>query len=162
MWIHYQDCSRSSQKIYLCIGSSAKRFKKGIHTSRKELDKFPDHHQRNVLKYVKQVEHIFPQFIPSKFISQCIDGIALNNSPTLKMPTRSTLQPRIYADVAFGNNVYLNCHCDKDFYLSSASVHARNITLNKILAYFCFPTLGIAIPLCACDQLLSVLSFLST
>jgi hypothetical protein len=51
--------------------------------------------------------------------------------------------------------VYLATHVDADYTYSATSVHRHGLYHNddKILSYFAFPRLGIAIPLCPGDVL---------
>jgi hypothetical protein len=58
---------------------------------------------------------------------------------------------KYYSGLAFSCNVFLRCHADADFTMSMAQVHLKgkeqyNIDDN-VGVYFCFPTLGVAVPL---------------
>ena len=51
--------------------------------------------------------------------------------------------------------VVLNMHQDLgDFLWSDTSVHARGEKGDRVLAYFCFPTIGVVVPLRSGDHLL--------
>ena len=56
-----------------------------------------------------------------------------------------------FGALAFGCNVFLQCHTDSDFTMSIANVHLKGKDKyefdDPIVIYFCFPTLGIAVPL---------------
>ncbi len=59
--------------------------------------------------------------------------------------------------MAVGTNVFLATHTDKDYAYSAVLVHCRfpcQMDKERILAYFAFPALGIAIPLRMGDVLL--------
>ena len=57
----------------------------------------------------------------------------------------------IFGGIAFGTNVFLRCHTDADFTMSISQVFlkgkdAYNLE-DDVICYFCFPTLGVAVPL---------------
>ena len=57
---------------------------------------------------------------------------------------------KIFGGVAFGVNIHLSCHTDKDYTYSIVSVHLSRHQYeldNRIVAYFYFPRLGIAVAL---------------
>ncbi len=67
----------------------------------------------------------------------------------------STFSSDFFGGIAFGTNVFLRCHTDADFTMSISQVflkerHEYHIN-NDVIAYFCFPTLGVAVPLCSGD-----------
>jgi hypothetical protein len=52
--------------------------------------------------------------------------------------------------IRFGVNVFLHCHTDIDFTLSIVQVHIDNCNYgidNRIVSYFHFPRMGMAVPL---------------
>ena len=69
---------------------------------------------------------------------------------------KSTL--KYYGGLAFGCNVFLRCHTDNDYTMSMVQIHLKgkvkyNIE-DDVVVYFCFPTLGVAVPLRPGDFLL--------
>ena len=60
--------------------------------------------------------------------------------------------------MAFGCNVFLPCHTDQDFTMSIIQAFLRGVDKydvdDSIVVYFCFPTLGVAIPLRPGDYLI--------
>ena len=63
----------------------------------------------------------------------------------------------IYNGLAFGKNAFLRAHTDQDFTYSDAQVHVDGTEYHlddPIACYFCFPRLGIAVPLRPGDYLL--------
>ena len=77
----------------------------------------------------------------------------------MSMPSslhKSTL--KYYGGLAFGCNVFLRCHTDNDYTMSMVQIHLKgkvkyNIE-DDVVVYFCFPTLGVAVPLRPGDFLL--------
>ena len=55
-----------------------------------------------------------------------------------------------FGGIVFGTNVFLHCHTDEDFMMSTSQVFLKERCKysleDKVVAYFCFPTLGVAIP----------------
>ena len=77
----------------------------------------------------------------------------------MSMPSSScTSTLKYYRALAFGCNVFLPCHTDSDFTMSMAQIHLKGKATyeldDDIVVYFCFPTLGVAIPLRPGDLLL--------
>jgi hypothetical protein len=72
-------------------------------------------------------------------------------SPPIADKKSSTLSSDFFGGIAFGSNVFLRCHTDADFTMSITQVFLKGCPeyqLNdRIIAYFCFPTLGVAVPL---------------
>ena len=63
----------------------------------------------------------------------------------------------IYSAIACGKNVYLPAHIDDDFSYSVVTILSNKESYkldDDIAAYFCFPTLGIAVPLRPGDALI--------
>ena len=56
---------------------------------------------------------------------------------------------RYYNGTGFGLNVFLHTHVDTDFTMSIVQVHMERsyTTDDPISCYFCFPRLGVAVPL---------------
>jgi hypothetical protein len=65
---------------------------------------------------------------------------------------------KYYGGLAFRCNVFLQYHTDADYTMSIAQVYLKGNDKYKlhddVAVYFCFPTLGVAVPLCPSDFLL--------
>ena len=77
----------------------------------------------------------------------------------MKMSSCKKSSPlKYYGGLSFGCNVFLRCHTDNDFTMSMAHIHLKGkdqYTLtDNVVVYFCFPTLGVAVPLQPGDFLL--------
>lgn len=72
--------------------------------------------------------------------------------------SESVTDAKYYGGIAFGSNVFLRCHTDADFTMSIAQIHLKGRDSyamdDDVVVYFCFPTLGIAVPLRPGDFLL--------
>ena len=63
----------------------------------------------------------------------------------------------VFGAMAFGQNLHLRCHVDDDFTHSIVAVHVGGIKYQRndaIVVYFCFPRLGLAVPLRPGDALI--------
>jgi hypothetical protein len=65
---------------------------------------------------------------------------------------------KYYGGLAYGCNVFLCCHANADFTMSISQVFLKGRNryeiVDEVVVYFCFPTLGVAIPLQPDDFLL--------
>ena len=77
--------------------------------------------------------------------------------------TFSTSNPKVnsakfFGGIAFGSNVFLRCHTDQDFTMSISQVFVKGKPQyhldDDVIVFFCFPTLGVAVPLHPGDYLL--------
>ena len=63
----------------------------------------------------------------------------------------SNFNAQFFGGIAFGSNVFLRCHTDEDFTFSIIQVFLKGTSQyrldDQVVAYFCFPTIGVAIPL---------------
>ena len=63
----------------------------------------------------------------------------------------SSFSSDFFGGIAFGSNVFLRCHTDADFTMSITQAFLKGIPeyhlKDDVIAYFCFPTLGVAVPL---------------
>ncbi len=87
-------------------------------------------------------------FAPCKEISSIRD-ILINRGQFLN------LFVHFFGGIAFGTNVFLCCHTDANFTMSISQVFLKGRPVyhihDDIIACFCFPTLGVAVPLCPGD-----------
>ena len=139
---------------YACAGSSNLREGTGVRDHNFSLEKIVLEHQKLLLKYFKGVEHIFMNYMNNYSITQVRHVIDLVDEKKFP-PNKDVGQISIYQGLDFGVNVYLNCHQDKDFTYCAVAVNTIDEYNYEydIFAYFSFPNLGLAIPLCPGDQL---------
>lgn len=147
---------REKKRKYSCVGTQSCRATTGIRGIHYALSKTDPIHQERILKYFRGIEHLFEMYVDTDQIRLIHEAIKLVDAKTFTIPLRQVhLQnrdaesSRIYGAFASGVNVYLNSHRDKDFTYCATSIHMRDEykMTHKIVAYFAFPKLGIAIPL---------------
>ena len=77
---------------------------------------------------------------------------------TMSLSNSTKSSCKYYGGLAFGCNVFLWCHTDKDFTMSIVQVFVNGKETyhidNSVVVYFCFPTLGVAVPLRPGDYLM--------
>ena len=65
--------------------------------------------------------------------------------------TSGNFNAKFFGGIAFGTNIFLHCHTDADFTMSISQVFLKGrseyLPNDDVVAYFCFPTIGIAVPL---------------
>ncbi len=82
------------------------------------------------------------------------DALKVSNTITFNMPNIDR-RSKYVGSLAVGKCVVLNMHQDLgDFLWSDTSVQCRGDQTDRILAYFCFPTIGVAVPLGSGDHFL--------
>ena len=124
-------------------------------------------HWRNVMRMVRRAELLFESFAPDEVLHHIQSAKEVVPFMTMHAPPLTDHDPvseraippaKYFGCIAFGRNVFLRCHTDDDFTLSIAHIllDGRDCYQldDKIVVYFCFPTLGIAVPMRPGDFLL--------
>ena len=139
---------------YICAGTQPCRASAGVRDTY-HVSKVNETHLDTVVSYVRNLERLFEAFAESEVLLMVQEARKLLNYRTLRGAGR---QCEIFGAFAFGRNVYLPSHKDKDFTYSIISVHVRDGYYseadNNVVAYFCFPRLGVAVPLRPGDVLI--------
>jgi hypothetical protein len=107
-------------------------------------------HATALNKFAKGVEKIFKYRAHELAVQSAYTASKLIDFKTLD-------GCHIYSGMAIGTNKYLKNHQDKDYAYSMVTVLAKGACKEndtRVLAYFCFPRLGIAVPLCSGDVLM--------
>ena len=139
---------------YACVGKQPGRASSGVRDTY-HMSKVDDRQLKTVVSYVRNLEHLFESFVESEVLLMVKEARKLLNYQTLSSGGKEC---DIFGAFAFGRNVFLPAHKDKDFTYSIISVHLRGCTYREtgqsIVVYFCFPRLGTAIPLRPGDVLI--------
>eukprot|EP00957_Ditylum_brightwellii_P005340 407462-Ditylum_brightwellii.AAC.1 len=83
-------------------------------------------------------------------IRQVNYAVTKSNAPLFT--TTSGVSTTIHQSFAVGKIVYLSTHVDREFTYSCVTIVASG-DIDEVVAYFCFPTIGIAVPLRPFDVL---------
>ena len=139
---------------YTCAGKQPGRASSGVKDTY-HMSKVSEDHVEAVVSYMINLEKLFEIYAESDVLIMVKEARKLLNYQTLSCPKRRC---EIFGAFAFGRNVYLPSHRDKDFTYSIISVHLRDSIYHeadkRIVAYFGFPRLGVAIPLRPGDVLI--------
>lgn len=155
----------TSRQVFFDSSSSMKHTVAGVQTSlgsrgvkshsrqARALSESGDEWAWNVIyKLIKRTETVFNRFCPTEVIfhlNKAKEAVDFKTFPSYD----GTKQCKYYAAVAYGKNVYLSMHDDDDFTYSVVIPHMEEVS-EKVVLYFCFPTLGIAVPLRPGDMLI--------
>ena len=144
--------SDASSFKYVCSGAAANRASPGVTPIHYVIRNLDGALQKLILAHFRGVERLFKAFLPTVDIRQVLGGIELVDAETFTITNGESSE--IFAAFAVGKNVYLSCHIDDDFTYSCTTLLCSDESKkDKILAYFCFPRLGIAVPLRPGDTL---------
>ena len=138
---------RDEGQKYSCTGTKARRNATGIEPVHYTQKQVSNNNNKRILAFFKQVEFLFEQYIDTDQVRLIHDALQLIDSETFTTPKNNSAG--IYGNIAHGVNVYLNVHDDLDFTYCATTVQMKKqYTLDDdVVAYFCFPRLGIAVPL---------------
>ena len=145
-------CIESSENSfkYGCIGSASIKNGKGWRPLHHVMTKLKEDEQVIILQHVFSVESLFEKYMETAVIRNVKEAIKLVNAPLLQNAVGE--EASFYQSFAVGKNVYLSCHIDKDFTYSAVTIVHHEVK-DKVVAYFNFPRLGLAIPLKPFDVL---------
>jgi len=107
---------------------------------------------------MKRAEESFKTIADHQVISHIHHAKKAVHFKTFTTTYPKSSSAKFLGGIAFSTNVFLPCHTDEDFTMSIAQVFLEGKTSydlnNDVIVYFCFPTLGIAIPLRPGDYLM--------
>jgi len=133
---------------YCNMGVQACRAGRGVRDTSYHRDGMPVEQWCNIVDMMKRTENALSSFVETKSLQQLNAAKQLLKFKTM---ASSHLHPnKIFGGLAFGINVHLSCHKDHDYTWSVVSVHLHGYQyrlVDRIVAYFCFPRLGIAVAL---------------
>ena len=137
---------------YVCVGAAANRASPGVTPVHNVIKKLDQSLQKIILDHFKAIERLFMEFLQRNTVRQVLGGVDLVDAATFTIANGQS--SRFYSAFAVGKNVYLNCHIDDDFTYSCTTLLCSDESKkNVFLAFFCFPRLGIAVPLRPGDTL---------
>jgi hypothetical protein len=144
--------------MYTSVGVQVSRNTSEVLTCNSFLQNLPKKQWSILMKLMRKAEDCFERLADSEVLSHIDHARVLVPFKTMTSPFDSAHSLNYYGGLAFGSNVFLRCHTDEDFTMSMVNVHLKGVrqysTSNPIVVYFCFPTLGVAVPLRPGDFLL--------
>jgi len=145
---------------YCCVGTQPGRAERGIHSGLYRMTQgFPCKEWDNIHKVLKRAEHAFDNIMDTEIIRHisCARSRVKFDTMTPSPCSPNQKSARYYNGLGFGLNVFLRSHIDRDFTMSIVQAHIDNhdYQLNdRIVVYFAFPRIGIAVALRPGDFLL--------
>ena len=145
--------------MYTCVGVQVSRNSREVLNCNAVMEKLPECHWHVLMKLMRHAEYCFQAIADNEVISHLYHAKQVVPFKTMSMPSSSHKSTsKYYGGLAFGCNVFLRCHTDNDFTMSMVQIHLKgkvkyNID-DDVVVYFCFPTLGVAVPLRPGDFLL--------
>jgi hypothetical protein len=143
---------------YCCVGAKRRRFTSGIEPGQYKLNSGSKEDWDCVVSAVRRSEHAFYAYSNTDVIRHIRDARELVSWETIKFSDATDEKgASIYNGIAFGVNVYLRAHIDNDFTYSVIQVHQNDVDYSaddETVCFFCFPRLGVAVPLKPGDFLL--------
>jgi hypothetical protein len=138
---------------YCCIGAQPGRAERGVQSGLYRLKYgFPSKEWDSIHRVRKRVKYAFDRYMDTDIIRHISCARSrfkfkmMKQSPSL---THKKLA-RYYNRLSFGINVYLISHIDKDLTMSIVQAHINNHDYqvnDRILCYFAFPRIGMAVAL---------------
>ena len=145
--------------MYTCVGVQVSRNSPEVLTCNAFMENLPERHWSALTKLMRHAEHCYESISDTQVISHMFHARQVVPFKTMTMPFSSQASMlKYYGAFAFGRNVFLRCHTDADFTMSMVQIHLKGKEEygvdDAVVAYFCFPTLGVAVPLRPGDFLL--------
>jgi hypothetical protein len=143
-----------SDSKYCCVGVQPSRAERGVREATYHKNLIPKSNWDNLVQTLANVEDVMSAFVPTDELRKVNLSRELIGYKTM---SSDDIFCKIFGSIAFGRNVHLGCHTDKDFAKSVVSVYLDEDGYgfnDRIIAYFCFPRLGIAVALRAGDVLI--------
>ena len=143
---------------YVCVGPQVSRNSPKVHDHPSFMDKLPRHHWESLLWLMRRAEESFKTIADHQVISHIHHAKDAVPFKTFSTSNHKSNSAKFFGGIAFGTNVFLRCHTDQDFTMSISQVFvkgkSRYLLNDDIIVFFCFPTLGVAVPLRPGDYLL--------
>jgi hypothetical protein len=144
-------------KKYCCVGAKANRNSVGVTPGLFKTGGVRESEWNCVVKAVKRCEHVFFSYASTSAIRHIREARELVPWEGIHGAGDQSTSSSIYSGIAFGVNVFLRAHMDDDYTYSVIQVHVDNKDYavdDEVVCFFCFPCLGVAVPLRPGDFLL--------
>jgi hypothetical protein len=146
---------------YACVGPQPSRNSQTVSTQPPFMDALSDSHWRSLVWMMKRAEMSFCAIADHAVLSHhdlAKKVVSFKTFTSSMEDNHSNFNAQFFGGIAFGTNVFLRCHTDEDFTFSIIQVFLKGTSKyrldDNVVAYFCFPTIGVAVPLRPGDYLL--------
>jgi hypothetical protein len=138
---------------YVTFGCQANRAARGVTQFTYHSTTMDPDHWNNVVTNMKLCESLLTKYLYTGELNRLHLAKKALSFPTM-MEMGSSVSCRYFGGIGYGVNLHLECHTDDDSSYSIITVHLANhqyILNDRVLCYFCFPRLGVAVALRAGD-----------
>jgi hypothetical protein len=137
---------------YTCAGVQVSRNSPNVLDAAPSMDALPMNDWLCLMRIMRWAENCFEYIADHEAVSHIRAAKALLDFKTMNIPADESITPaKYFGGIGFGCNVYLRCHTDEDFTMSVIQVHLKGRTKYELddepVVFFCFPSLGVAVPL---------------
>ena len=136
---------------YGCAGVQSKLNAVGVRSFTTSADEIGQAHWNVIHDYIVNVEKVMRSIVDTRYLRFIQSAINLLDYKTFpRFGEESNHFIYSIGSLAVGVNVCLESHTDCDFALSVVCIHKFGPAYqpdDEVVAYFCFPKLGIAVPL---------------
>jgi hypothetical protein len=147
--------------MYACVRPQASRNSQKVlnYPPFMVMEKLPSHHWDSLVWQMRCAERCFRMIADHQVISHPHHVRSVIPFKTMSATSKcSSSSSKFYGGIAFGTNVLLCCHTDADFTISICQVFLKGKSEyhinDNVVVYFCFLTLGVAVPLHPGDYLM--------
>jgi hypothetical protein len=145
------------QVAYACVRPQPSRNSKTVLNNPLFMDNLSNSHWKSLVWLMKCAEMCFRALVDLSVISHLYHAKKL--VPLKTFSSTASKSPMFSSDyfggIVFGTNVFLCCHTNADFMMSISQDFLKGKSEyhlnNDVVAYSCFPTLGVAVPICPGD-----------
>lgn len=153
----FGDDNSGGAPMYSCVGVQASRFG-GVVQCSPCFASLSNEHWTTIIEMVRRAESALESFADTAVLRQLAAAKEVVQFTTLSAPYSHHHRVKYFGAIAFGRNVFLRCHTDEDFTMSVTQIYLngrdRYGAKDAVVAYFCFPTRGVAIPMRPGDYIL--------
>jgi hypothetical protein len=137
--------------MFTCVGNQVSRNSPQVLNHAPFQDKLKRHHWEALMWMMRRAELCFDVIADHQVVSHICHA-------RMVVPFKTMSGSKYYGGIAYGCNVFLCCHTKADFTMCMYQVFLkgrnRYMIDDEVVVYFCFPTLGVAVPLQLGDFLL--------
>jgi hypothetical protein len=110
---------------YACVGPQASRNSQTIHDHPSFMDELPTCHWESLLWLLRRAQESFKTIADHKVISHLHHTKNAVPFKTFTTTNPKSTSAKFFGGIAFGTNVFLQCHTDEDFTMSITQVFSK-------------------------------------
>ncbi len=141
----------SQRVMYTCASIQVSKNSPDVLDCNVFMGKLDQEHWAVLMSLMQHAKYCFEALADQKVISHMYHAKQVVPFKTINRTVSSNeFGLKYYSGLAFGCNVFLQCHTDHDFTMSMAQIHLKGreqYNVDDNVVYFCFPTLDVAVSL---------------